>query len=83
MLNHLLLLTCCKYNRFESYLFNLKGKIYDELFITFLFCTLSFMFFIHQMLCHYHDYSNDLFIHPHPLLGANTEKKTYLEQNKG
>lgn len=76
MLNHLLLLTCCKYNRFESYLFNLKGKI-------FLFCTLSFMFFIHQMICHYHDYSNDLFIHPHPLLAANTEKKTYLEQNKG
>lgn len=44
MLNHLLLLTCCKYSRFESYLFSLKGEIYDELFITFLGCTLSFMF---------------------------------------
>lgn len=84
MLNHLLLLTCCKYSRFESYLFNLKGEIYDELFIAFLGCTLSFMFLsikwyvitmITVMTCSYTP--------PHPLLGANTEKKTYLEQNKG
>lgn len=47
-------------------------------FVPYLLCFLSIKWYVITMItvmtCSYT---------PHPLLGANTEKKTYLEQNKG